>query len=98
MKEKIESVIISALTELNDELENEELNNPTSKTKLFGGGGVLDSLALVSLITDVESIISDEFGENIILADEKAMSQRTSPFRSVSTLARYIESLLSEQN
>ena len=98
MKEKIESVIISALIELNDELENEELNNPTSKTTLFGGSGILDSLALVSLITDVELLISDEFGKDIILADEKAMSQRTSPFGSVSTLTRYIEILLREQN
>jgi len=98
MKEKIESIIISALTELNDEIENKELNNPTLETKLFGGNGVLNSLALVSLITDVESLISDEFDKEIILANEKAMSQKTSPFRSVEALTLYIETLLREQN
>ncbi|MCT7541260.1 hypothetical protein [Aliarcobacter cryaerophilus] len=96
MQQKIEKIIVEALEELNEELENENLNNPTSETKLYGGSGVLDSLALVSLITDLEERISDEFEKDIILADEKAMSQRTSPFRSVETLTNYIQKLLEE--
>ena len=56
----------------------------------------MDSLALVSFIADLEDKISDEFEKDIILADEKAMSQRTSPFRSVETLTNYIQKLLEE--
>lgn len=97
MKEKIEKVIIDILIELNEELENEALENPTSKTKLFGGNGVLDSLALVSFITDLEEVISEEFDKDIVLADERAMSARTSPFRDVKTLANYIKELLEEE-
>ena len=96
MRQKIEKIIIEVLNEINEELENENLNNPTSETKLYGGSGALDSLALVSLITDLEERISDEFEKDIILADEKAMSQRTSPFRSVETLTNYIQKLLEE--
>ena len=96
MQKKIEKIIIEVLNEINEELENENLNNPTSETKLYGGSGALDSLALVSLITDLEERISDEFEKDIILADEKAMSQRTSPFRSVETLTNYIQKLLEE--
>ena len=96
MQQKIEKIIIEVLNEINEELENENLNNPTSETKLYGGSGALDSLALVSLITDLEEKISDEFEKDIILADEKAMSQRTSPFRSVETLTNYIQKLLEE--
>ena len=96
MQQKIEKIIVEALVELNEELENENLNNPTSETKLYGGSGALDSLALVSLITDLEERISDEFEKDIILADEKAMSQRTSPLRSVETLTNYIQKLLEE--
>lgn len=58
---------------------------------------MLDSLSLVSFITDIESLISDEFDKNIILADEKAMSQRVSPFRTVETLTVYIKKLLTEE-
>ena len=96
MQQKIEKIIVEALVELNEELENENLNNPTIETKLYGGSGALDSLTLVSLITDLEERISDEFEKDIILADEKAMSQRTSPFRSVETLTNYIQKLLEE--
>ena len=96
MQQKIEKIIIEVLNEINEELENENLNNPTSETKLYGGSGALDSLALVSFITDLEERISDEFEKDIVLADEKAMSQRTSPFRDVETLTNYIQKLLEE--
>ena len=97
MQTKVENLIIESLKELNEELENEALNNPTKETKLYGIDGVLDSLALVTLITDLEEKISEEFNKNITLADEKAMSLRNSPFRSVESLAKYIESLLKEE-
>jgi acyl carrier protein len=94
MQKKIENIIIQTLIELNEELENETLNNPTKDTRLFGTNSGLDSLALVSLITEIEEKISDELDKDIILADEKAMSQKTSPFRSIESLSNYI--LISE--
>lgn len=94
MQDKIEKIIIKTLVELNEELENESLKSPSSKTKLYGANGGLDSLALVSFITDLEEKISDEFDKEIVLADEKAMSAKTSPFRNVESLTLYIKSLL----
>jgi len=98
MSEKIEKIIVDLLIELNEELEGNPLENPTKETKLYGGGGALDSLALVSVITDLEERISDEFDEDIVLADEKAMSQKTSPFRNVKSLTIYVQKLLKVQN
>ena len=94
MQEKIEKIIIDTLKDLNEELENEAFLNPNSKTKLYGGNGAMDSLALVSFIADLEDKISDEFEKDIILADEKAMSAKTSPFRNIESLSSYIKSLL----
>lgn len=94
MQEKIQSIIYRALENLADELEKPELQNPTPQTKIYGANGNLDSLALVSFITDVEELIEQEFNKNIILADEKAMSLRNSPFRDVSSLNEYIQNLL----
>lgn len=94
MQEKIEKIIIETLKELNEELENEAFLNPNSKTKLYGGNGAMDSLALVSFIADLEDKISDKFEKDIILADEKAMSAKTSPFRNIESLTSYIKSLL----
>lgn len=93
-QKKITQIIIDCLQELSEELENPELKNPTESTRLYGAKGALDSLALVSFITDLEEMISDEFDIDIILADEKAMSQTSSPFRTVETLAIYIENLI----
>jgi len=62
--------------------------------KLFGGDSLLDSLGLVSLIVSIEEAIEDQFNTSIILADEKAMSRRTSPFSRVSYLVEYILELI----
>lgn len=96
MTKEIEKIIIETLVDLNEELENEVFLNPTLKTKLYGAEGGLDSLALVSFITDLEEKISDKFDKQIVLADEKAMSARTSPFRDIETLSLYIKNLLEE--
>jgi len=94
MQEKVENLIIESLKELNEELENAALTSLSKETKLYGIDGVLDSLALVTLITDLEDKISDEFNKDMTLADEKAMSQRNSPFRSVESLTNYIFKIL----
>ena len=94
MRNKIKEIILKSLLDLKKELEYKELNNPTEETRLYGGKGLLDSLGLVSFTTDLEERISDEFDKDIILADEKAMSQRTSPFRDVKSLIIYIQKLL----
>lgn len=65
-----------------------------ANTQLYGKGGVLDSLGLVRVIADLEEEIYENISKSITLADEKAMSQKSSPFRSVSTLSEYIEKLL----
>jgi len=97
MKQKIEEIIIGVLQDINDDIESETLKNPMKETKLFGEDGALDSLALVSLITDLEGEIHDEFEKDIILADEKAMSQKNSPFNTVESLINYIDMLINEQ-
>ncbi len=86
---EIQIKIIKFLEEfLKEELEDTiELS---MDSKLFGGGGPLDSMALVSLIVDLEEFIEDEYGKTITLANEKAMSRRTSPFSRVQNLIDYI--------
>jgi D-alanine--poly(phosphoribitol) ligase subunit 2 len=65
-----------------------------TETSLFGQEGILDSLGLVTLIVSVEQAIEDAFGLSVTLADEKAMSQRHSPYRTVGTLADYAQRVI----
>ena len=63
-------------------------------TRLFGRDGLLDSMGIVSLIVAVEQAIEDRHGALVSLADERALSQSSGPYRTISTLADYASALL----
>ena len=92
----IEKIIFKAVQEINEQLPQEQQLAQSTKTVLFGKAGKLDSLGLVNLIVIIELNIEDEFDVSISIADEKAMSQQHSPFRTIGTLADYINMLLKE--
>ncbi len=95
-KEKILNLVIESVKDLSEELDNESLKNSDINTKLYGRDGNLDSLTLVSLITDLEGKIYEQFKKEIVIADERAMSQKRSPFKDINSLTDYIEQLLQE--
>jgi acyl carrier protein len=97
MREQIEAIVFDCLKDALSGIEPSHHEELTMNTRLYGAKGVLDSIALVSLIADIEDRVGQEFGRNVILADEKAMSQRLSPFGRVSLLVEYIERLLQEE-
>lgn len=67
------------------------------QTFLIGEGAVLDSLGLVTAVLEIERRLADEHEVVMVLADERAMSQKHSPFRSVQSLADYVCLLAEEQ-
>lgn len=85
--------ILEALEELNQQLPPEQQLPVSSDTPLFGHGRWLDSLGLVNLILIVEERIFNEFGIEITLSDDRAMSQQDGPFRNVQTLTEYVKRL-----
>jgi acyl carrier protein len=68
----------------------------SEETLLYGAGGGLDSLNLVSLILDVEEAVNAETGGQLVLADERAMAMKRNPFRDVRTFADYVMARLQE--
>ena len=92
------SAIIEIVYQIIDTINEEEnLNIPKdNQAKLFGRGGNLDSLGLVNLIVSVEEKINNKFGVAISLVDEKAMSQKNSPFLNIDSLSSYILLLIAE--
>ena len=93
--ENIESLVLAAASKAATEGQHEAAHF-TPSSDLFGGDSPLDSMDLVALVVDLEEQIRDAFGKEITLADERAMSQEHSPFRSVQSLADYAYTLLSE--
>jgi acyl carrier protein len=90
MKQKIFELVKTSLEELNEELEYGSLANVTWETSIAGGESALDSLSLVTLIAGLETKIEKEFNKKILLADEKAISVRNSPFRNMGSLVDFI--------
>jgi hypothetical protein len=95
-KDAIHAIIFQALKNVNDERAPDEQIDIGPATILFGTDAVLDSLSLVSVIVDVEAAVSEASGRDVVLTDDRAMSQEVSPFSDVSSLTAYILLLLSE--
>lgn len=94
--DKITAIVLEAVKEINEEEGIRELKDANADTPLYGSNGTLDSIALVRLLSEVEFLIDDEFEKDIVLANERAMSQKISPFRSIRSLVAYIEKLIEE--
>jgi len=62
----------------------------TEDTVLVGNDAVLDSLGVVQLIVEVEQRVEGQHGISVTLANDKAMSARNSPFRTVGVLADHV--------
>ena len=67
----------------------------SAEAPIFGPDSPLDSLGLVGLLLDIEEGLQ-AIGCEIVLSDERAVSQKRSPFRSVPSLVSYVGTLARE--
>jgi hypothetical protein len=93
LRSEIESVVLNAIRLTNRSLPAEKRVEEAATAAIFGPGSSLDSLGLVTLLIDVEDALR-EAGVDVLLSDERAMSQRRSPFRDVPSLVGYVEGRL----
>jgi len=93
---ELHQIVLEAVDEFNrGQIEAERIRSD-SEVVLVGEGGQLDSMGLVTLIIAVEQKVQQQFGRAVALADEKAFSQKHSPFRTLDTLTAYIGARLAE--
>ena len=93
-KKEIFDIIFKSIDEIN--FQNDTNISKDINTKLLGKQSDIDSLVLVNLITSIEMNIEELTGGYHPIADERALSLENSPFKTVDTLANYIEILLHE--
>jgi len=89
-------VIKSVVQEMSGELGYDSLVDLQPDTPLYGEATGIDSLSLVLIVAEVERAASDAFKKHVVLADERAMSRRSSPYRTLGTLAELLEERLAE--
>jgi acyl carrier protein len=92
----IVAAIYRAVDWINGELPPDRQLIKAPETRLLGSQSVLDSMRLVSLIIAIEREMEDTFGVALTLADERALSMKESPFRSIQSLADYIALRINE--
>jgi acyl carrier protein len=93
-REKVRSMLIDSIDEY--AAQNQLKININDDLRLFGREAPLDSLALVTVLVGFEAALNDQFGTQLVLADDRAMSMERSPFRTVSSLVDYACTLLQE--
>lgn len=67
-------------------------------TVIVGPDAVIDSIGVVSLIVDIEQRLEVDHRISVTLANDRAMSQRNSPFRTANVLADHIVAAEREAN
>ena len=88
--EQAEQIVLEAVTEMNELLSSSQRIEVSAEAQLFGVGGKLDSMELVSLVCEIEEAYSERSGKFVSLTSEKAMSLSASPFRNVASLANHL--------
>ena len=94
MDKEILAIILEGIEIINQNLDNPLPIHSGMECPIYGGINGVDSISLVSLISIVEDSLENQLGLSVILANEKAMSMRNSPFLTVGSLVSYIDSLI----
>lgn len=97
MKEKIKNIIISAIDELNEQLNDKEKIEYSEDLSFVGENACLDSISLVTFITIAEELLEDEFDKTISIVSKSTFSCERSPFLSITALCDFIEELISKE-
>ena len=96
-REAVTQIIFNAIDEINEQRSDDKKLEKSLDIAIYGQSGALDSLSLVNFIVSIEDKLIETFDVTLTLADEKAMSQKNSPFSTISNLVEYIiERLTSE--
>ena len=86
-------IIYEVIDKVNEEFEGVELKKDLD-TVIMGNESNMDSMDLIEFITLIEDKIEMNSGNYISISNENVMSSKNSPFRTVSSLKEYIDSLI----
>jgi acyl carrier protein len=93
---RIRALVLQSVTAVNELRSVQTRFRTSDDMELYGTGGVLDSLELVNLVVDLEQRLDEQMGAVVTLTDERAVSQRNSPFRTVPALIDFVATRVNE--
>jgi acyl carrier protein len=93
--DQVREVVLQAMHATNQARDAASQLAVSPDAPIFGPDSSLDSLGLVGLLLDVEEGLQ-AIGCDVVLSDERAVSQKRSPFRNVQSLVAYVGTLVRE--
>ena len=89
MNETIKLLVLESIEEINKDSQVEELYSPKLDTIFFE---LVDSLAVLNFILDIEQRLEGHFGRYIQIANEDVMNASKTPFKTVKDSIDFISS------
>lgn len=96
-REEINQVVVNTFKQVASDNEKTYEGEPDAATAIMGQESPFDSVDLVTFIVALEQTLEDDWNVSIILADDRAMSQAVSPFKTIGSISDYIEMLIKEK-
>lgn len=95
MEEKIKKIVQMALEEVNEDAD--EVIEYGENAALFGKGEGMDSFSFVTLISNIEEQIQEQFGKEVYLVSDQVYEKKYNPFATIGTLEKYIAEQVQEE-
>ena len=89
MNQTIKLLVLESIEEINKDSQVEELYSPSLDTIFFD---LVDSLAVLNFILDIEQRLEGRFGRYIQIANEVIMDASKTPFKTVKDSIEFISS------
>ena len=94
MKEKITELLAQNIREYLEEIDDSQIE--INDDFVILGNHLFDSFDIVAILSTFEADLNDEYGVNITLSNEKAMSIKNSPYLNVNSLVKYAMMVIDE--
>jgi acyl carrier protein len=94
MHPKILALLLEAIDAANPLLEQPVDVSRGADSALYGPGGVIDSLGLVSIIVELEQLVERDLGATLHLADVSDLPAEAEPFATLGSMAAYVQARL----
>lgn len=88
--EQISEILYACIDSANRMLPSDAKLAKSPETVLVGERGVLDSLALITLLVDLEDELRTKLGVEITLIEDDLMADAQGPYRSIDNLTQWI--------
>lgn len=94
MINQIKQIVTNAISQQNILLEEPVDLSMGDDSSLYGEAGQIDSLALVSILVDIEASLKTQYQADVQLADTSDLSPTETPFITLGALVQYTHSRL----